>query len=563
MRLNASILGVAVALAISGCQTADLRSVRSDIDDELTGASALLESTRQANPRASDSASFTVEEDGYYGRPEPRELSKDRTLPFKCDIVFNPTTPMSVTTFAQVVSRNSGCRLQTRVSQDALTALAGGFSTHSTAPLSAPAPIPALPALPGLPANGGSVRSGVFAGGDPSQIMEQYTGDVASLLDIVTSKLGLSWRYRDGGVSIFYLDTRFIPSFSIPSAASVESTVTLGSTTGMGTSASGQSGMGGGVGGGNAGVSGNATSSQSTTVSAKTDSASQMEKVVQSMLTPEVGRMAVGMGGFVVTDRPEVLDRIEGLVGQHNQIATQQVLMNFKIISVKLNSSNEYGINWEGVWKSISSKFGVNLVGGAASNGEAVNASISILEGSPFSGSKLIMSALSQQGDVAVVYQPSISALNLKPAPMQIGDQTSYIQRAGTNLASNVGSTTSLEQGSVTTGFGMNLLPYILPDKKTILLHFGLNLSSLKQLRRFENKDVRIESPDIKSQIVNHEIMIRSGETLVMSGFEQSTLSNDDRGVGNPRFKLFGGSAKKAREREVLVVLATPIVQSR
>jgi len=554
-----------MATLLAGCQTTqNIKDSDQLVRRDLEAASATLNHVRQGTANVDNAAVVRVVEDGYFGVGAPKVLNRDRTLPMTCNIVFNPTVPLDVLGFAQVLSRNPDCKLQVRVTQDALVALKDGYNINPPQAQAAAQPatggIPALPALPGLPAAGGSMRAASFGNASPTMIQEQFKGDVTSLLDIVTSKLGLSWRYREGVVSIFFVETRFMQAYSIPTVTGMDSTVSSGSSTSFGAS-SGGGGSGGGMSGGGGGVSGNSTSNQSTTVSLKTDAGGDMAKVITSMLTPNVGRMAPGMGGYVVTDRPEVLDNIAEIIGTHNEFSTLQVLLNFKVVSVTLNNDSEFGVNWKLVWESISNQFGVELASGYSSNSEAISGTVNILQGSPFAGSQLIMRALEKQGNVSVLTQPSVTTLNMEPVPVQIGNQRGFIERSETTLTNDVGSTTSLSPGTVTTGFNMNVLPYILPDKRTILMQFALNLSSLNDIRRYESGNSAIEMPDVDGRIFSQKVRIRSGETLVLSGFEQSTDSASRSGVGNSKFWLFGGGATGRKAREVLVVMITPIVQ--
>ncbi|MDH7193336.1 PilN family type IVB pilus formation outer membrane protein, partial [Escherichia coli] len=77
-------------------------------------------------------------------------------------------------------------------------------------------------------------------------------------------------------------------------------------------------------------------------------------------------------------------------------------------------------------------------------------------------GSKAFLKALSSQGDVSVVTQNSAVTKNLTPVPMQIANQQSYIESVTTDTTANVGSSTSLNAATITTGFNMTLLPFIL-----------------------------------------------------------------------------------------------------
>lgn len=192
-----------MATLLAGCQTTqNIKDSDQLVRRDLEAASATLNHVRQGTANVDNGAVVRVVEDGYFGVGAPKVLNRDRTLPMTCNIVFNPTVPLDVLGFAQVLSRNPDCKLQVRVTQDALVALKDGYNINPPQAQAAAQPatggIPALPALPGLPSAGGSMRAASFGNASPTMIQEQFKGDVTSLLDIVTSKLGLSWRYREG-----------------------------------------------------------------------------------------------------------------------------------------------------------------------------------------------------------------------------------------------------------------------------------------------------------------------------------------------------------------------------
>jgi type II secretory pathway component GspD/PulD (secretin) len=53
---------------------------------------------------------------------------------------------------------------------------------------------------------------------------------------------------------------------------------------------------------------------------------------------------------------------------------------------------------------------------------------------------------------------------------------------------------------------------------------------------------------------------MRSGDSLVLGGFERVRNSASDRGIGQPTFRLFGGGMDNANLREILVVVITPVI---
>lgn len=547
---------VATAL-LAGCTTAqNIKKSDTEIRDDSSAADAALNAIRSGTPAVEPSGVQIIDDETYISA-KPMMLDRNQSLPTRCNITFAPASSVTLLEFGQTVTKV--CGVQVRVTPDALAATRDGGMPASGAGAMGGIPLPTGVSLPPPIGGGPGGMTSIPMPLSANRIDIRYSGDLTGLLNAVTSRLGLSWRHRDGVVSVFYLDTRFFKVFLIPTAAAMDSNVTSGTATSAGV----QGGSGSGGGGGSSGVSGSSSSNQTTNISFQTNAADDLAKTVASILTPAVGRMAVSpsSGTVTVTDTPEVLDRVGAYIDDLNAFATKQVLLNVKVLSVTMKDNDEFGINWNVIYKSLADQYGIGLVSSIAQSGDAISGAVNILQGnSRFSGSQLVVNALSKQGKVSVLRQPSVTTLNLEPVPLQFATQTTYLAQSTTTLTADVGATTSLTPGTVTTGFNMNLLPYILPDNKTILLQYFLNLSSLNTIRRIESGDEAIESPEVDNRIQSQKVRLRSGETLVLSGFEQSTKGNDRSGAGNPRFWLFGGGASATNAREVLVVLITPIV---
>ncbi|MBK0098913.1 secretin N-terminal domain-containing protein [Erwinia sp. S63] len=125
-----------------------------------------------------------------------------------------------------------------------------------------------------------------------------WNGSLSGLLDNVTTRLGLSWRYEYGHIAIFWLDTRNFAINFMDSDASFMSKTVSGTTTSTGTS------------GGGGGNTGDNSTSQTTTATIKSNIFKDVENTVKSMLTPGSGRLNLSAGVLTVTDTPRVLDAI-------------------------------------------------------------------------------------------------------------------------------------------------------------------------------------------------------------------------------------------------------------
>ena len=567
MRLRLAALAATTTLLVGCSLVGNMQRATSAVDADRDAADAALTTLRSGKPTVDDV--LKVVDGSSYMPPAPITLDRKKTLPTNCNITFAPASAVTLLELGQVVTKI--CGVQVRVTPDALAATQNGAGTTATPFPAAPNAVGGIPLPAGvtLPQPAGGAVMGAPYSAAPNLISIRYTGELTGLLNAATARLGLSWRYLDNIVTIFYLDTRFFQVYTIPTTTKIHSQITSGTTAAAGISGGGSSGGSGGGGGGSGGgssgggISGSATSSQSTTVELATTPTEDLQKTIESMLTPTVGRFAMSpsTGGLAITDTPEVLDRVGAYIEQLNVFSTKQVLLNIKVLTVKVNDNDEFGINWSVIYQNIAKDYGIGLVNSFASSDDVVSGSVNILQGnSRFSGSQLVLNALSKQGRVSVLTQPSITTLNLAPVPVQVGTQTSYLASSSTTLTAAVGATTSLEAGSVTTGFNMNLLPYILPDSKTILLQFSMNLASLDSIRRVESGSAAIEIPEVNNRILSQKVRMRTGETLVMSGFEQVTNNADAAGVGSPFNWIFGGGVRSTKQREILVVLITPVV---
>lgn len=488
-----------------------------------------------------------------------------RPTALDCPITFNPKSPVTLAEFARVVTNL--CGMPVNVTSDAIAALTdgvkgsdGGVNTGGGNTLTPNSPLPP-------PTIDAGMSSGVMAGG-ASSMFSSMDGNsisgvtwtnkpVSGLLDLVTARLGLGWKFVDGSVSIFYLDTRVMQLFAIPGKTKMETKVKSGSSE-----------SGGSSGGNDSGGFSNDGSEQSTELSFETDVIGDIMKTLQTMVTPSLGRLSVSpsTGTITVTDRPDVLRRIETYVDAENKRITRQVLLNVKVLSVTLTDTDSAGLDWSVVYNRLG-RYGMSFGGGAALGGgsaaQGFNGSLGIIDGtSRFDGSKALIDALSTQGRVSTLASPSVVTMNLKPAPILVGRQTSYLAKVSTTAiggSNGSNSTQELTPGTITTGFNMTLLPYLMKGPE-MLLQYSINLSDLTDLKEISSGENRIQLPEIDNRIFSQSVRLRSGQTLVLSGFDQAVTDSDKAGVGDPNFWLLGGKGSRQMRRDVIVVLITPVI---
>lgn len=483
----------------------------------------------------------------------------------QCHVTFGTADGTTLQAFGEVISKV--CNLPVRITPDAVSAISSG--TGGTAPMGSMGSLPpsavAVPPLVG--ANGATAGDvGAFnSKASGSNVVDlRWDGPLDGALNAITARLGLSWKFTQGVVSIYYLDTKTFTLYSIPTTTDMQSVVSSGTTTAAGTTG-GSGGSGGGSSGG--GISGSNGSNQSTSVTLKTSVADDVAKAIKSMLTPTVGRMSFSpaTGTITVTDTPEVLRLIGDYVTGQNTTLTKQVQLNFKVLTVTITDKNNLGLNWDAVYQNLANNYNLTVKSAFPAEAAATTGGISILNSSSkWSGSQAMVQALAQQGRVSMLTQPSVTTLNMEPVPIQVAKSTAYLAQSQTLLSGGASelAQTTLTPGSVTAGFNMNVMPFILPDDKNMLLQFTIGLSALSgPIRSFESNGSRIELPELEQSIFSQKVRIKSGETLVLSGYEQSSLAGTRQGVGDSRFWAFGGGGSTDNRRQVIVILITPVVQ--
>jgi hypothetical protein len=90
------------------------------------------------------------------------------------------------------------------------------------------------------------------------------------------------------------------------------------------------------------------------------------------------------------------------------------------------------------------------------------------------------------------------------------------------------------------------------------MLQFSSDLSTLRRIRPIEFGTNKIEMPEIDTRNFLQRVAMKSNETLIISGFEQTDENLDNQGIGHPKNVVLGGSVTANSEKEIIVILITP-----
>lgn len=462
-----------------------------------------------------------------------------------CAVAINRPGNITLAEVSAFISKR--CRLPVVVTPDAQAILAptGGKTEQISGPVPAPDPNGLVP----LAALGGSsTRAAPVVSGGTALRGVFWQGELGGLLDNVTTRLGLSWRYEQGRIAIFYLDTRTFPVMFMDSKASFGSKTVSGTTSSMG--ATGDSSGGG--------LSGDSNTSQATEMEIKSSLYEDVTNTIKSMLTPGTGRMNLSAGVLTVTDTPRVLEQIGRYLEDRNKELNRQVVLNVQVYSVEKRTQDQYGIDWNAVFNSGSVGLSLtNAFTGAAS--DALNGGVSILDGKG-AGTKAFIKALSEQANVSVMTEASSMTTNLSAVPIQVALQQDYASNVTTENTANVGSSSSITKSTITTGFNMTVLPFLMPQSPKMQLQFAINMSDDPTMRTFTSEKTSVELMKTRLKTFTQRVIMQSGQTLVLSGYQSLNNTANRQGVGSFRFFGLGGGANGENNKTMLVILITPVI---
>ncbi|EDM3689544.1 PilN family type IVB pilus formation outer membrane protein [Salmonella enterica subsp. enterica serovar Infantis] len=545
------IIVTALSVALAGCSEMDnmSRTIRADAD--------IAQQHLDSQKRHQEPLVWT---DKQWVNLKP--IAQATSSPQKaglpaCNITVGSRDGLALSEISGLITRICGVRVI--LSPEVMAAGHGVGSAGVTRRTTGPLPVPDDSGR--IPLD----QLGVAGGGQQTALAPatlnglRWQGPLGGLLDNITARTGLSWRTDHGAVVFYLTETRTFQFAFLNTRVNSNASVSSGSTSSMGTS--------GGSEGGDNSVSGDSSSSQKTTTLQDRDAYEDIRKTMETILTPEKGRywLSESTGVLTVTDTPQVLETVSHYVDEQNREMNRQVQLSVKVLSVSNTRNEQFGIDWGLVYKSLQ-QVGATLNNAGGDIAGATSTGVSILDtatgsAARFSGSSLLIKALSEQGDISVVTSQDSTVTNLTPVPIQMADQTVYVAGSATTTTTDVGATTTLTPGMITTGFNMTLLPLI-RQAGDVQLQVNFNLSDPPTIRSFTSKDGNsyIEMPYTKLRSLSQKVNLRAGQSLVLTGFSQDNTSVRKSGTFTPGNFLFGGGRKGEHGRSTLVIIITPLL---
>jgi len=251
---------------------------------------------------------------------------------------------------------------------------------------------------------------------------------------------------------------------------------------------------------------------------------------------------------IVVEDTRENVDRIEAIIRKLDVIP-KQVLIEAKILEIRLNDETQLGIDWRQVFKSGKASFTL----------EGANFSVLPEVGTPglyfnvvTPHFEMFLDALRQKGDLRTLATPKLVAMDNKEAQIIIGGRLGY--RVTTTI--NQVTTESVEFLDI--GTMLKITPHIGDDGNIFLSIYP----------KISDGVVTGGLPSETTTEVTTKVVVRDGESIFIGG-----LIRDRREVSSRKIpilgdipivgSLFGRKVDNISKVETVILISPHIVDSR
>jgi MSHA biogenesis protein MshL len=297
----------------------------------------------------------------------------------------------------------------------------------------------------------------------------------------------------------------------------------------------------------------------------------------------------------VVRAMPSELREVEQYLSDVQASMNRQVILEARILEVRLDEGFQSGINWaqllesdgdvsvigqrsSGLFQDEAGRFSANDLLGDDGQSFSPFDPVGGLDNSAFGGVfsaavrlgdfAAFIELLERQGDVHVLSSPRIATINNQKAVIKVGSDEFFVTDISTTTVASTATTTTpnVQLTPFFSGIALDVTPQISLDNE-VILHIHPSVSEVTDQRKEISVGGQDQSlPLAFSTVRESDSIIRAanGQVVVIGGLMQEQIQYDQAGVPVlGRMPLVGPLFRQTRERLVkteLVILLKPIV---
>jgi len=242
-----------------------------------------------------------------------------------------------------------------------------------------------------------------------------------------------------------------------------------------------------------------------------------------------------------------------------NDDLSLQVELAVQVIKFQSNQSASAGVDWNLIRDTTSTTLSFDgATFSSNSSNSGANAFGLTQKTGAYAASKVLLSALSEQGKVTIVTEPTIITQVNRVAELHLGQKETYISQTTTTVDSDGNTSTSIEPETVTSGYKLYVYTNV-DDNDRIYLQISSSSTDLLSIVRKVVGENAIESPKIQENKFAQTLILRDGQTLIANrlteSVESSLSSSPISAALVPLYK------KGADSTEETIVLITPRIR--
>jgi MSHA biogenesis protein MshL len=334
----------------------------------------------------------------------------------------------------------------------------------------------------------------------------------------------------------------------------------------------------------------------------RTDFWSSLEKTVVSIIGGETEDRSVMItpqaGMVVVKAMPHELSAVRDFLERSELSIKRQVILEAKILEVRLNEGFEAGVNWGAISGQISAaknlRDGFNLnTDGTSPVDEFRDLTITRIFTNPDGTREVIstegresiggtvagliqvtditklLSLLETQGSVQVLSSPRVSTVNNQKAVIRVGSDEYFVTGISSNQTANaaaITNTPNIELSSFFSGISLDVTPQI-SETGEVILHIHPVVSEVTdQQKVFTVGDQEFALPLALRGVRESDSIVKAanGQVIVLGGLMTESTNNVDGKrplLGDiPLVNSLFKTKRKAKSKTELVILLRPIV---
>lgn len=271
-----------------------------------------------------------------------------------------------------------------------------------------------------------------------------------------------------------------------------------------------------------------------------TDIYSNIESTIGALLE-ENGSFILNRqtGTLMIKGRPRLIGEIESYLGELYRKYSRQVLIEAQIIEVNLSEGQQLGIDWQNISVLSASETLQNLgqtlvsvTGDSSGDDSFYNLTV---DGDQYSVGGVIR-ALKSYGNLKVLSNPRLKALNGQSAVISVGQSISYLKSlTRTTEGSGDEQTTeiSTEVGAIFDGILLGVTP-VIKNNGSVALHvvpIKSELVSLDQQQLGDGDAYRLTFPTVNLREISTVIEVKPGNLVVLGGLIMEREQEEENGL--------------------------------